>query len=209
MIVTLSGIDGSGKSTRCAELCMELQKLGVPAEPSRPRYAANESIKDFCEVQFGDRFGYFRNVDADFYIACLTADWLAYAVKTLDRAQERVLVCDRYIYDVLAQAIHMRAEAKELRKWIGRFPVPAVSFLLQIQPKRAHERLLARVSPAIHEAEGLQELVALDAAYDQVKEELGWQPYVVGEELSTYAMAELVRGRWARIEPHGSAQRAG
>lgn len=196
MIVTVSGIDGSGKTTRSTELCEMLLKRGLPAAMSKPAYEANEQVKDFCEWEFGDRFSYFRKMDAEFYVSCLTADWLGYLVRILTRSNDRILVCDRYVYDVLAQAIHMKARATVLKQWLGRFPTPDVSFLLDVSPELAYERLKCRLSPKMHEAEGLAELHVLKRAYEVVETEFGWEHVVVTAEQETSFMADIVERVW-------------
>lgn len=192
MIATLSGIDGSGKSSVARELCARLAADGYDAVLGKPDYVANEVVKDFCEAEFGDRYGYFRGVDADFYIACLTADWLRFRVNGLRRHHGRIVICDRYVHDVLAQAIHMGAHARELRRQIASFPEPDVSVRLMIDPEVAYRRLRMRSTQPIHDAEALPELTTLDAAYSAVEVETGWHPHKVDAQQPIHDLVDRI-----------------
>jgi thymidylate kinase len=198
MIVTFSGIDGSGKSTRCETLVHMLCNRGLPAVISKPSYEANNAIKDFCEWTYGDRFAYFERLDGEFYISCLTADWLAYLARVLQTKDSRILVCDRYIHDVLAQALHMQATARELLSRWSLFPQPDISYFLAIPPETAYTRLKLRVHPPIHVAEELIELRTLADAYHSVRSIVEWRPTLVTEDTDTGQLATEVERTWTR-----------
>jgi thymidylate kinase len=199
MIVTFSGIDGSGKTTRCQMLVKLLQARGLPAVASKPAYEANEAVKDFCSWAYGDRFAYFQQLSGEFYISCLIADWLGYLARVLTKAQERILVCDRYIYDVLAQSLHMQAQAPVLRQAWSLFPQPDISYFLDISPELAHERLSARRELPAHCAESLSELRVLREAYRKLTDTLDWKPVIVAENTDTENLAREVEQAWSRM----------
>lgn len=205
MIVTFSGIDGSGKTTRCQVLVRLLRERGLPAVLSKPAYEANDAVKDFCEWAYGDRFAYFNQLNGEFYISCLIADWLAYLARVLSRAGEQILVCDRYIHDVLAQAIHMKAQAVVLRELWSLFPKPDIEYFLDVSPEVAHERLKARSELPIHRAESLGELKVLTGAYGELAQDLKWNRVVVGDATSTEELAEEVEEAWQRTRMLQSA----
>jgi thymidylate kinase len=200
MIVSLSGIDGSGKTTRCQALVRSLRERGVPAISSKPSYEANEAVKDFCEWAYGDRFAYFSQLNSEFYISCLVADWLKYLARVLSRVRTAdVLVCDRYIYDVLAQTIHMKAHAEVLRQLWHLFPRPDIDYLLEVSPETAYERLKTRAEMPMHAAETLSELRVLQGAYRRVAEQLEWNPVLVKDTTGTDDLAKEVEQTWQRI----------
>jgi len=200
MIVSLSGIDGSGKTTRCQALVRSLRERGVPALSGKPAYEANEAVKDFCEWAYGDRFAYFDQLNNEFYISCLVADWLSYLARVLSKVgTTEILICDRYVYDVLAQAIHMNAQAGVLRQLWHLFPRPDIDYWLEVSPEVAHERLESRIELPMHRAESLDELRVLQRAYRQVAEQLDWKPVVVKDTTDTDDLAEEVEQTWQRI----------
>ena len=200
MIVTFSGIDGSGKTTRCQALVQLLQARGLPAVSSRPAYEANDAVKDFCGWAYGDRFAYFSRLNGEFYVSCLIADWLGYLARVLSKARAEILICDRYIYDVLAQAIHMKAEATILRQLWHLFPPPDIGYFLDVSPDVANARLRMRLESPIHVAESLDELRVLRGAYDQLSRNLDWNPVVVKEPTPTEDLAKEVAQVWHRMQ---------
>jgi thymidylate kinase len=198
VIVTFSGIDGSGKTTRCQALVRLLQERGVPAVASKPAYEANDAVKDFCEWAYGDRHAYFNQLNGDFYISCLIADWLAYLARTLSKARAEILICDRYIYDVLAQAVHMKAQATALHQLWHLFPRPDIGYFLEVSPEVAHERLRARPESPIHIAESLGELRALHRAYRELSNTLDWHLIAVRPTTRTEELVKEVEEAWQR-----------
>jgi thymidylate kinase len=200
MIVTFSGIDGSGKTTRCRALVNLLQKRGLPATFSKPSYDANDAVKDFCEWAYHDRFAYFDRLSSEFYISCLVADWLAYLARVLSDSQAKILVCDRYIYDVLAQSMHMKAQATTLQTFWERFPRPDISYFLDVSPEIAHARLLARSDPPLHAAESLCELRLLHEAYGEARSLFNGSFVRVKETTLTEELAKEVEMAWQGMQ---------
>jgi len=200
VIVTFSGIDGSGKTTRCQALVRLLKARGLPAVSGRPAYEANDAVKDFCGWAYGDRFAYFSQLNGEFYVSCLIADWMGYLARVLSKARAEILICDRYIYDVLAQAIHMKAQATVLRQLWPLFPPPDIGYFLDVSPDVAHARLRMRLESPIHVAESLDELRVLRGAYDQLTRNLDWNPVVVKEPTPTEDLAREVEQVWHRMQ---------
>jgi thymidylate kinase len=200
VIVTFSGIDGSGKTTRCQALVRLLQERGLPAVSGKPAYEANDAVKDFCGWAYGDRFAYFNRLHGEFYISCLIADWLGYLSRVLSNTRAHILICDRYIYDVLAQAIHMKAQATVLRQLWPLFPSPDIGYFLDVSPEVAHERLRARLELPMHIAESLYELRVLRGAYSEIARDLDWNPVVVKETIRTEDLAKEVEQAWHQIQ---------
>jgi len=199
MIVTFSGIDGSGKTTRSEALVQLLRAKGLPALSSRPAYAANDAIKDFCGWAYGDRFAYFTQLDGEFYVSCLTADWLCHLARVLSKSQSQILICDRYIYDVLAQATHMKADAVPLRRLWKHFPRPEISYFLEVSPELAHARLRLRADAPIHAAEALCELQTLHDSYAELAACFDWPFVTVEQGACTENLAEEVERAWNRM----------
>lgn len=206
MIVSCSGIDGSGKTELARRLASELAKLGLDAECVRPRYVCNEIVKRFCATRFGDPNLHVTKMRPGTYIAALLLDWLDLLHESLEAHCGRVLVCDRYVFDVMAQAIHYGADVEPVLDFLRFFPSPDVSFFLDVTPTVAHARLVARSDPPVHVLESLDHLETLAGAYHQVRARLAWRPIVLGAEIdlegavrTVLAALTLCRARSARL----------
>jgi len=58
MIIAISGIDGSSKTSVSQPLATILKALGHTAEACKPRYFANHTMQDFCAREFGGRYAH-------------------------------------------------------------------------------------------------------------------------------------------------------
>jgi thymidylate kinase len=193
MIITFSGIDGSGKTYASEKVTKMLIKEGVNARKISPRYATNNIMKDFCERYFGDRYLYIPKLDSNIYMSGLMIDWLAFLEETLRSHAYQIFISDRYVYDVIAQAKHYNAEPQPLVDLIKFFPVPDLSFYLDIEPTQAYERLAQRDFPKMHHLESLDNLEILKRCYDEVRDMLSWKPQKirVGDDLETIVQSIL------------------
>lgn len=179
MLVTISGIDGSGKTELSTRLAAALRAGGADAACVKPRYACNDIVKAFCARRFGDPNQYHPRLNADLYINCILVDWLDLLNETLEPGAERVLVCDRYLYDTMAQAYHYGADPTSVEETLRLFPAPDLSVYLEIDPEQAHRRIASRVDPPMHHLESLENLRTLRDGYARTMERLGWRPAVV------------------------------
>jgi thymidylate kinase len=176
MLVTLSGIDGSGKTSLTHLVAERLKGQSCPVKIVRPEYHANDVIKEFCRNQFGDPFAYFPAIDANIYISALVIDWLKLLNATEFDDENYVVLSDRYIYDVLAQAAHYGAELRFFLDLARCFPIPALSFFLNVPATIACARLDARKDPPKHRLESLEHLATLSRAYEVVQSQMQWKP---------------------------------
>ena len=177
MLVTLSGIDGSGKSTLAERIIYHLGQKNNIAYLLKPKYYGNQIVRKFCHDKFGNEFLYIPKLKSDFYISALMLDWLDFSENILAKTDKNsIFVCDRYIYDVFAQAIHYNANLELIDMFPAYFLEPDLSFYLDIDPTIAHTRLLERVDPAIHHMESLENLKILYNSYLDVKKYLNWYP---------------------------------
>jgi thymidylate kinase len=168
-ILTLVGIDGSGKTTQAHDLAAWLTGLGIPAT-----YAQNAGGRRWFG-RLARRLG--RPPDAQallgrggmlFVEAVLR--WLAIA-RALVRARltGRVAVMDRY---AVCQYASIRAHARTgrserlARAAYGLFPSPDVTFLLVVAPPEAYRRIDLRGT----DHERLEFLAAAAEAYEQLPE---------------------------------------
>lgn len=193
MIITFSGIDGSGKTHFAENVSRLLQGEGIDAQCQRPAYRANDIVKFFCKDRFGDPYLYFPKLDPTFYINTLLVDWIDFLQRTLKDHEGKVLICDRYIMDVLAQGIHYNAELKGFDQLIGFFPTPDFSFFLEVEPQQAYDRLSKRKHPAIHHLESLDNLIVLNDAYKQIRNTGPWKFHSISHDTTPEMLAEQLK----------------
>lgn len=175
MLVTFSGIDGAGKSTYAERVAGELSQAGYPAEVARPRYLTCKSIEAFCELKFGSLTSFVDCLSPQVYLHALMADWLDFYTLSLGSHENRILVCDRYLPDVFAQLLHYGADPQPALDLVKHFPTPQLSYLLEITPRVAADRIEGRGGPR-RELESLANLEQLERIYCRVRDLLGWSP---------------------------------
>jgi dTMP kinase len=180
MLITLSGVDGAGKTTTSERLALALAARGYPAEVARPEYHTCKSIESFCEAEFGSPTSFVTELDPQLYLHALMADWLHHKTTVLDHHHDRVLLCDRYVFDVFAQLIHYGADLAPALSLLRFFPRPDVTLLLTITPEEARHRIERRGTPE-RELESLENLHILQRAYRDVQQVLGWNPWVLAQ----------------------------
>ncbi len=219
MLVTLSGLDGCGKTTQAEmlrsafEVC-HLRAVSVWSRAGSARWlqlftrwgrkqpALNEASKDAVEVQLADKIRLrqrrFRSPWVRWGWSWLTAIelLLRYAWQvTLPLLLGRVVICDRYVQDALADwaayfdepTIERRLVAKVLR-WLT--PRPRMGYWLDIPLDVAQSRsaeplpasLLQAQSDALSRLSVQWGLVRLDGSRDRAE----LSDEIVHQVLSTY-----------------------
>ncbi|MCX4474626.1 hypothetical protein OOK41_30685 [Micromonospora sp. NBC_01655] len=204
MLITFSGIDGSGKTTYAETVAEALRRRGLPAFAGRPVYLTCKAVESFCEAQFGSLTSFVTRLDPQVYLHALMADWLEHLTRTLRHHEGKIILCDRYVYDVCAQLLHYRTDPAPALRLLGYFPRPALSYFLTVSPEQARARIDRR-GQAPRDLESLDNLMVLDQAYRDVRELLAWSPV---ERESTFdfdtVVAEILAAR-ADERARGSA----
>ncbi len=160
-LLSFSGLDGSGKTTLSEAVADALRSAGVDAVSTRPDYHGIGAVRAYCEQRFGNRYAYDTELDPDFYLSTLAADWLVWIHETLHGDPPAAVIClDRYAPDLIAQAHRHRARVEPIRDLVSSFP-PATSFLLDIAPTVAAGRLERRSDSPRNDVEHDAALVAM------------------------------------------------
>lgn len=175
MLVTFSGIDGSGKSTYSGRLAKELSSLGIASAATRPAYKGNKIVKKYCLHRYGDEYAYYPNLSSNFYLSVLALDWIDWLHDyLLPQLNKQVHCCDRYIIDVYSQAIQYGANIDFLQELFEPFPTPDLSFYLDVEPVEAVKRIQERTELPQHSLESLSELERLTTSFQQVEAMMNW-----------------------------------
>lgn len=144
-IVSFSGVDGSGKSTQARQVASALNQLGFNATYNTPTYRNLDAVRSYCTEQYGSPYAYAAEFAPEIYMGALISDWLHWKqVLVPEMPQDAVLCMDRYAPDVMAQAIRHGASFGAVAAIMANFPSTAKSYLMDIDPAVAGNRLEAR-----------------------------------------------------------------
>jgi len=147
-LLSIEGIDGAGKSSQVAAVAAALNLVGVRAEPVVVKAYGARSVNALAERMTGDRFAYHPLIPAElreWVFACDVAYYTHTEFTPLFDAGA-TLVWDRgpLSYRVSAMAYG------GLTDWVERvqslFPQPQFTYLLDLAPDAAVQRLRQRAS---------------------------------------------------------------
>ncbi|WP_069742987.1 hypothetical protein [Streptomyces sp. EN23] len=146
-LVVVEGIDGSGKSTLGRSLVEAARVAGHSADwyPNKNLSPVRDTLDAIArERGHTDRAAMLGRDEAQFLAAVLK--WRDMIDLADDLARPgHLMVIDRYYYTHLAlAAVSGTANAARLRRLYGRLPAPDVTFLLDLAPELALERVRAR-----------------------------------------------------------------
>lgn len=192
IIISFSGIDGSGKTSLAHKVAVELNARGYAAEYCKPDYVVNEIIKTFCHEEFGDEFSYIPNLNGSLYIYGILIDWIDTLNKKLRDHAGKILVFDRYVYDILSQGLHYKANIQPMIEMIKFFPEPDISFFIDISPENAYERLTNRLAPPMHQLESLENLKVLDQSYITIFNSIPWRRIHISDKTNFNSIMENI-----------------
>ena len=160
ILISFSGMDGSGKSTQIEALCCRLVDGGIPVLRlafwdhvvglSKWRAAFSHKFLK-SDGRVGEPGKPARRNDKNnrawYLILARSALYLLDALnlrRVVGRARKsdaRVIIFDRYIYDQLATLPLEHPMARTYARWVLRFvPKPDVAYLLDAEPEVARER---------------------------------------------------------------------
>ena len=165
MLIVLTGIDGSGKTT-AAEATVEAARQAGKSALLLRNYAGRRRMS-LLSARLGRQ------------LPARAADFIETAVRTFNvlnshrraRKFDGLVVMDRHLYCQLAlRGSYGLARGRFLPWLIRRLPRPDLVIYLDIDPQEAHERILARGT----DSELLEDLVSLRDAYRSLPEYSGF-----------------------------------
>ena len=171
MLIVLTGIDGSGKTTAAEAAVDAARRAGINARLLR-NYAGRRSMS-----LLGARLGV--------QLPARAADVLETAVRTFNvlnshrsaRMFPGLVVMDRHLHCQLAlRGMHGLPRGRFLPWLIRTLPAPDLIVYLDIEPQEAHARIVARGT----DSERLEDLVSLRAAYESLPEFSGFTRIAAG-----------------------------
>lgn len=165
MLIVLTGIDGSGKTTAAEATVAAARQAGTEARLFR-NYAGRRRMS-----LLGARLGV--------QLPPRAADVIESAVRTFNvlnshrraRKFHTLVVMDRHLHCQLAlRGMHGLPRGRFIPWLIRTLPAPDLVIYLDIEPREAHARILARAT----DAERLEDLVSLRDAYRSLPEFSGF-----------------------------------
>ena len=214
-VISLSGLDGSGKSSQAQALRDALLQLGYDVAVKWTRISYNPSLDVIAApVKRVLRRGGGEGGDGGGERAAARAlrernplvrqVWVSIVAAGIGRLQRRAtrphvrrgraVVCDRYTLDSIVQLRHTYGERRRFGFQIALIrllsPGPRLAFLLEVPPETA----LARKA----EDYGAEELAAQARLYREVAEELG-AIRLDGTRPREELCAEIARAVWERL----------
>ncbi len=171
-LITFEGIDGSGKSTQIQLLEAEFEKLGISYKTFREPGGTKLSEKIRAILLDKENIELYSNAESLLFAAAraqLTAEQIKPAI-----TKGEFVICDRFTDSTIAYQGYGRGlniNKLELMNAIATDGlIPDVTFILDIDPQKATERLKT-VNPDRMEAAGIDFFKKIRQGYCQIREQ--------------------------------------
>lgn len=214
-VISISGLDGAGKSTQERLLIQKLSTFEKPIRYVKVRIGFTKGIRLLRGSQEKrrerkqerrksgvpksatrkKRGSWVYKLYLEF--ALLDLVWALLRIRWM-RWRGDVVVCDRYLWDNYVQIKEKRPylnlESMVLWKAARRLALkPDFPALLWLSPEEAYDRIIARANGT--ESQSLDELAKRNALYESVKEQAGWIFLP-----ATKSIEELEADIWQRVQ---------
>lgn len=151
MIISFSGIDGSGKTTQALRLVSSLKKRNIKVQyihiikwtlMNKIGRKLSRSIHVKTEKK-GSNFNRFMSLVIIFRKLVMLTDIFRFYISFnfSANARNKIFIFDRYFYDIGVQAIYNGIMGNRLESIYWKFvPEPTIAILLDISPELAQQR---------------------------------------------------------------------
>jgi thymidylate kinase len=186
MIIELSGIDGSGKTTQLNKIMRWANESGVPCYERVMRSTVRRILSGIAAEQGKDSWQELFEADAVELATAVEILQTVYATILPLNYPGQIIISDTYVRNWIAKAIVRRPSSLEsIAAIYRRIPSPDLSIHLDVPVKVAFERILARQKgDHILRTGGLQRLKALADAYSIVPKHVHYPTQMVTSEAS-------------------------
>jgi dTMP kinase len=149
MLITFSGIHGSGKSTQVSMTADWLAARGWQVEVARPAFHGWHVMKALAKLDTGDDQRLYGETHPNLWSVVYGVDWAYFGRFVVEPALAagKVVLTDRYIYDALMFARMFGADNHHLGlldKMVALVPKADVPLLLDLDAEVSARRLRAR-----------------------------------------------------------------
>jgi len=168
MLVAISGIDGSGKTTLANAIANELNSRGINALYSRPKYKVCKQFEHSIGSVYGDPTLFRKEEINQSYFHGLLIDWFAHYSDFICNIKNTVVIMDRFVLDLLAQGIHIGANINSANWLLKLLPKPQLSFFLNYSSQECSRRIILRDGGNNRFFETPNELKKLSTIYNEL-----------------------------------------
>ena len=154
MIVSFSGLDGSGKTTLARWLYNRLFQENIPVKYVHlQNFSLFSNIgrlldkifpilrKSVAEIEFRREHSFKKRIIAFFRKISYIFDIAVFYIYIFFSEKKRVFICDRYFYDLAVQSMYLEMfDTKFSDYYLSLIPNPNIAFFIEISPKEALKR---------------------------------------------------------------------
>ncbi|EOX3499304.1 deoxynucleoside kinase [Vibrio cholerae] len=175
-IIALSGIDGSGKTSLAKSLVSKLNEIGYDSIYSRPDYITCKKFEHSISLETGEPCDFDRLEYRNIYYSAILIDWYVHLMETLSTNKDKIIVCDRYIIDIVAQGRFIKAETQQ-EHMLKKLPKADVEIYLNASPELCFNRIQNR-SHRVRAHESYDNLCELSSIYEDLLSNSKYKAYI-------------------------------
>jgi thymidylate kinase len=185
MLIEITGIDGSGKSTQIDHLMRWFSEQGISSYHRIIRPVSRRVLGGIASEKGFKSWDEIYNVESVELTTALELYQLVYSTITPINIDKQVIITDTYIRNYLASAITRDLSiVNKILPIYQRIPKPDLSINLSINSKSAYERIINRPKgDHILRHGGYKRLERLFKSHEEVEKYLHYDTYTLAGEL--------------------------